>query len=344
MTWSRDKKKIDRTAKKTEESQSRLNRESAKLNYDYGEMSAEEADRRQREYYDYTSERESAAVKLQEWKDAGLSPGAFAGGSGGGGTGGTPAMGSGAGGQRGKGADAAAALEASNNAKLANAEVINKGAETALLMSEKKKAEAETANIAKDTEGKDTETELIRTQINDILQGIENKKAQQTGQTLQNEFDSLRNNTAGQLNNANLENTINQGRLLEQQIEEAQRNNQIGKETMNEVIGLAKQEFINAIAEGALKTSQTDKNYAEIQQNAERILQGWEGIDVAKRGVTVKEKSYELEELLKTLGVGVENIKKAKQWLGEGISGTGKKTQSNPYRETHSNWRENVKW
>lgn len=133
--------------KKQEESQMRLNEQSAKLNFDYGEQAADAAHQRSLGLLNAETEANSYEAQLADAKAAGLSPGLLYGGGGAGGVGGSAgggAMGQGSGRQS---ADAPNYLEVEalkQQSKLANAEIQR-------VINESKKTKAEKENIESET-------------------------------------------------------------------------------------------------------------------------------------------------------------------------------------------------
>ncbi|QCS36872.1 DNA pilot protein [Tortoise microvirus 18] len=166
-----------------EEAQKRLNEhlgaqnysyeeKSAAMNYEYGEMAAENAYNRQREFYDYQQEQESLTNQFNEAQALGLNPltftGGATGGSGGGGggigsTGGTPGK------QSGEVADYLALQGAEQNAKL--------------LDIEEKKATAEIAAIGAEAANKWADTKLKNEERKSNIERspIENELLKQEG-------------------------------------------------------------------------------------------------------------------------------------------------------------------
>lgn len=106
---------LKRKIRLQEESQKRLNEQAAKLNYEYGEQSAENAFSRQKEMYDRTFQDQTASAQRKRLEDAGLSVGLMYGGAGGAGGSGqlsSAPQGATGGAQAGQAANAASMQEA----------------------------------------------------------------------------------------------------------------------------------------------------------------------------------------------------------------------------------------
>lgn len=304
--------------KQQEKSQSRLNQESAKLNYDYGEMAADNSVGRYKETADYDhgiwnqqfdkqAEHEkqqnidqySQAVEGVE--KAGLSYGVLAGGIGGGGGavggggGGTPVAGSGAGNQR---AQSRAAEAQANEVERQRAlrEGILTAAEVAQSRAETKKTKAETDNIINQTKEDTLSGEQGRREsearIGDITETIQNKQIQREGQRLQNDFDQIRNESASQLNEWQIKGLTKQYEILEQDLREAIRNNEIGEETRDTIINTYKQQLNNLIADEIEKYTSVKLSKRQREEIGERIKLATEDGELNERKL-----EFEFEKL-----------------------------------------------
>lgn len=144
-------KRAKKQLKRQIEAQKELNEYNAKLNYDYGEKSADNAQGRSLELLEAERQANSLVTQVQDAKEAGASPGLAIGG-GAGGTGATGgAQGDGAGGVDGN---------APNFLDVAMLQIENKraNAEAAKLINESKLINAERRNIEADTGLKEADT------------------------------------------------------------------------------------------------------------------------------------------------------------------------------------------
>lgn len=177
--------------------------QSAQMNYDLGQMAADEQQRRNIEFYNLQQETEGLTAQFNEAQELGLNPLAFTGGggaSGGGGAGGSGQGGT-AGRQQGQVGDYLSILNAATEAeraeterKLATAQIAQIGAETANTYADTRLKNEETKNTS-------AETERVSVEIKNTLQDIENKKVQKIGEELSNRINtveaSLREDTKG---------------------------------------------------------------------------------------------------------------------------------------------------
>lgn len=204
MSRKSREKTIRRTITWQEESNKRQAEHAALLNYGYGEQAANEAQKRQNEFYDKTYAMNTVGAKMRQIEEAGASYGLLAGGGmGGGASGGVPAMGSGAGNQQGKGADIAAAQAAANQQEMLKLEKAKGAAEISLMGAQSMKAAKETQEIDQDVKMKairePIEWEGLQKTIESIMAETENKNVARSGMRLQNAFDEIRNKSAGEL-------------------------------------------------------------------------------------------------------------------------------------------------
>lgn len=251
-----------------EQSNIRQTEHAGELNYKYGEMAAEEAARRQKEFYDYQRSQETYAEEVRQIEEAGLSYGIIGGGLASSGGGGVP-MGGGAGGQKGKGADAAAARMAAIEEDLARTQQAQAVAETGLLGAETQKAIAETKNINQQTNVSETLLEgqvgIQNVTIDKITSDINSSKIQDEGQELQNEFDKIRNAIQKETKEYQINKQITELNVIKEDLRAAIDRNEISEATKEEVIGSIKQQYYKLIAETIESSSNTKLN--EEQRN-----------------------------------------------------------------------------
>lgn len=297
---------------KDKKTQEKENAKARQENYEYNEMAAENAHQRTLELQQNAQENASYQSKIEDAKAAGVSPALAVEGAGGGGSG------SGGSGAQGAGTSGIAPINIAElaqvglNKRMAGVETYKNIAEAQKTKAEADKVKAETDKI-KRGEKRDQETHVLN--LESLTEDIKNKQVQRTGMILQNEFDQIRNEGAKQINDHTIANMVRQGELLEQQVREAERNNEIGEETRETVILTMKQELINAIADGAVKNSQASYNYARIKDLADRLKIDERGLDLQERAIMINERKYELTEMLTTFGIGVEGVNKVKDFI-----------------------------
>ena len=160
------------------------NEQAAKLNYDYGEQAANNADARARAIY---TDFNSPKARVKQLEDAGLSTALMFGGGGSGGgiaAATTASQGSGAGGQQGK-----------------NPQSYMEGAQLGLMLAEirnlnvdadKKKAEA-TKTAGVDTQAQQQSIEESKHRVNKLITEVGNNMLDATNKQLQNSYDAIRN-------------------------------------------------------------------------------------------------------------------------------------------------------
>lgn len=179
-----------KAAKKQEESQMAINKQNAQLNFEYGEMAADNA-----------QERGSLVNQMNDINEAGLSPGLIYGGAGAGGTG---AQGSGARGQSSEAADWIGAMEVALNAKMVGAETARMAAETSLIKEQREQMKAETEKTKEDTATSQELTPFQKALLKEqgVAQWIENERKEWENETHE-EFESKN------IRHKDLERTIN---------------------------------------------------------------------------------------------------------------------------------------
>lgn len=145
------------------EQQELLNQHAAMINYQYGEKSAENAFKRQMEMYERQTQDQSYASMRKQMENAGLSIGLMYGGAGGSGGG----VGSMSGAPQGATGGAVAGDAASGMG--AAIQMRQMKLQEAMMLANVEKTKAETANIEKDTEGKDDQSAKTRAETKNII-------------------------------------------------------------------------------------------------------------------------------------------------------------------------------
>lgn len=299
-------KRTKKQIQQQEESQRRLNEQAAELNYNYGEQTADNAYKRQLDFYNIQKEDNSYSSQVADAEKAGLSVGLLYGGGAGatGGQGGTPAAGSGAGNQKAGQATSAAEMEQLRQQRqAANVETARAAAEIGLTAAETKKVKAETENLEEDTKGKETETELTKATIESITEDIENKKIQRQGYILQNKFDEIRNEVSEKTKEEQIRSIEIHWEILEEQLMAAVLQNDITEATAETVVKTMEQNLKNLIAEEI-------GTYAGIKLTQRQTLEIGQRIDLAILDGKLNVEKLNLE--LKKIGIDIK-LEEAKQ-------------------------------
>lgn len=294
--------------KRAYELQSKLNRETAELNYQYGEMAADSAHGRTLDIYQRQKEDTSYKAQVQDALEAGLSPSIFGNQGAGGGQGGGGAQGSGA---RGiQPADVAALEGVANERRALSIEGAKAAAETARVYAEAKKTKAEIKNIEADTKKKEEETstsqELTPLQA-DLLKSEAVKNWQENGaftdknaveiaeawsRVAKNESDIELNETAKEVNMAMAELNTEKKKALWKELMIAQQNAN-SNEIQAKSVALAAEHGTGKLGNW--------KSWRELSENV------WDGIkDVPKtrKEKKMEKKRNEMEKLKRYPGKG----------------------------------------
>ncbi len=228
----------------------------AKLNYDYNEMTADNAAERQKQFYDYTYNKESPEAQVNLYKEAGLNPALMYSGAGG------STSGSSQGAVQGQGvattsqkqAAAAQLSQSMNQAELLGAQVANINADTKL-------KEKEAGNTEKDTELKTSQIELNKS--------IENLNTETSkGQQLKNDFQEVANDLQNKTFDITIETAKANKEYINKQIKRAGKDIAriaIDMENMAKDGKLKDQELLNA--KEALKLTATETIYKQVMMS-----------------------------------------------------------------------------
>lgn len=211
------------------------------------------------------------AKQLQMWKDtnystqkeqlekAGLNPGLIYGMSGGGGT----TTGSGSGSVTGATAPAGG-REAQD--------LMGMGMQRELLQAQKENIEASTEKTkAESSKIAGVDTKLGETQIQDLTQGISNKKAQEELTKMQTRLATIESKIKGDTIEEAISMIDWQEQQMHTQLDIMVRNNIIDKITMNDKIDTIKAHMLGAFLQNELTKSQIGKSNSEIQLNQQQI-------------------------------------------------------------------------
>lgn len=294
--------------------QSQLNRETAQMNYDYGEMSAEQAHQRSLELQQNQFDNASYVNQVADIQEAGVSPSVLGAGNGGG-SGGSGAQGDGA---RGiQPFDIAALMDAETNRKAVNSENVARVGEKALalaeaekLRAEKRNIDANTANIETDTASAGLRDKKTEAEIENITQDTENKKVQKAGQELQNEFDKIRNEINAETIEEQIRMIDDSADLLSEGLKEARRNNEIGEKTIDDIIKTIKAEATGAIIDNIEKQAGI-----ELTRRQAKAIGQYINLEITKGEVDLVRLQHEINK------TGVEIKLENNRTLGQVIKG-----------------------
>lgn len=295
--------------------QSQLNREQAQLNYDYGEMSAENAHQRTLALRADDQQREDTQIQRQveDAQAAGISPSVFGGmgGAGGGGGGAGGAQGGGA--RGGQPVDAAAIIGALNEKRALNIDAQRQRTEDALAVAEAavKKAEAKAIRDENEREnarlGGDVEEQEAR--INNILEDIRNKKVQRQGYKLQNAFDEVRNEIQNESKKTQVWKIEAEYEELQEKVKGLTIDNDIKESIENDLIEYAREQTKNLIADTIEKyasSALTNEQRKSIRESLDNE-KGWLKLSkdellnrIKEFGITIKENKK--DRIHKTVG------------------------------------------
>lgn len=247
----------------------------------------EQGHKLQKEMWDYTNYEN----QVKHMKNAGLNVGLMYGGSGGGGaTTGSQGGGSATGGN-------APVMELGQN--------LMQGAQLELIKAQAEKTRAEAENIA------GVERENVATQTKDLLQGIENKKAQEVFTNIQNEISKV----DAQIKNDTYEEQVEYIRGLTsyqgQQINQLRYSNAIDKATINEKVQTIKAELSGIILKNQLTKAQTDNTIQATEESINRVEQAWKKLILETAHLENEQKKVKIEEFKANLGSeyqGVSNV------------------------------------
>lgn len=276
--------------------QNRLNEQAAATNYKWGEMSADNAFKRQMEMYERSHKDNSPLAKRKQLEEAGLSTALMYGApqsvGGAGQISGAP-QGATGGANSGYASDEIARTGMGlQMAKL--------GAEVQLLTAQAEKAEAE----ADKTAGIDTKEKEI--QIESITQDIQNKKVQRTGMILQNTFDEIRNEISSETKEIQIEKLTSEADLagaqwykIQEEIGLLETQGKISSETAEskiKEINLQVKKLAVEVTGAYLQNEMTKAGIELSRTQAETLM---EGVLIQKTGnrLRLEELKLDLEKL-----------------------------------------------
>jgi hypothetical protein len=228
-------------------------------------------------------------AQREQMERAGLNPALMYGHAGAGGTTGTPATGSAGMGQ----------ASSETERKMASIQAEGMALQNRLLNSQVRNIDADTEQkLATAEKTKGVDTDLARANIEDITQGIENKKVQRQGMLLQNNFDELRNALQQGSFNDNL-------KLIEYEAKRAEAN-----------VKMIYEQIHGMDIDNRLKLQNFDKLSEKIRLENEQIL-----ADIFVKSSQGKLNQEQADAIVKELGmkmmqigINMDNVSVSKQF------------------------------
>lgn len=210
-------------------------------------------------------------AQRRQMEEAGLNPALMYGHAGAGGTTGSADAGSAG---MGQASDEASQKMSSTQAQGMALQLAKLKSEIDINKASAKKLDAE----ADKTAGVDTE--LAKANIADITQSIKNKKVQEVGQNLQNDYDKIRNYISEQTTQYDIGYV---GYMAGQARENWQiliNSREISDATKDEIVKNYELMNQNIISDMLLKSKQANLTEAQVGKVAEDILQGWKDLEI----------------------------------------------------------------
>lgn len=216
-------------------------------------------------------EKTNFSAQLEQMKKAGLSPGLMYGKGGAGGTTTGSASGSVTGG-----------VAPSGGREVQD--MIGMGMQMQLLKAQKENIEADTnLKQTEATKRSGIDTQKIETEILDLTQGIENKKAQEAMTRVQTRLASIDET----LKDRTLEDSIRaigwQAEKVMQEMEQARFETNIKDETWRDKVQQVKADLIGTWLRNAMTKVQTQKTGAEIEAIIRDGIQKWKALEISAR-------------------------------------------------------------
>lgn len=241
-------------------------------------------------------------AQMKHMKDAGLNVGMMYGGSGGGGT----TANSGSGGSAASGS--AAAPQQMDISGIGNS-VMN-AAQIGLINAQTKKVEAETPKVEQDTK-------LSKAQELNVMQDVENKKAQEVLTRLQSGGQELDNRFKGRGMDTQLYILERQGEKINKEIEGLVINNALDKESAQYKIGILKGEAAGVWIKNAAMEQGIKVDEAKVRQINASIGKMIADIQIGWAGLGIKERQAASAEVANKIKAEFPSVQ---QWIGKGAN------------------------
>lgn len=244
------------------------------LQYQYNNQMAEANQERNKELWDYTN----FEAQRKHLEQAGLSVGLMYGNGG--------AMGASTSGGQGSGVQKPGnPTEAAIQSKALGIQMQQMQSQTALNAASAAKQIAEAEKI------KGVDTDAVKASIDNIIAQTNNEEAKNGLIYAQKRAAEIE----ADLNNANIEEigwnikSIEKNlNMIDENITAAKINNEIAEATKANQIEMAQLNVLNAMKDAILKESQSKLTEEQAKAIVAQIAQGWEGLDIQKRGQTLQ--------------------------------------------------------
>lgn len=157
-------------------------------------------------------------------------------------------------------------------------------AQLQLLKAQKDNIEADTANKQADTTNKPIQGKNIEAQTSDLLQGVENKKAQQELTQVETEIAKIEQEVKGR----SLEDTVRMigaaSEEIMQRVDALRMQNNITEATWKTRVDMIKTELIAMALENELTGAKINTEGMRPWEIAQKIYQGWQSNDISRQG------------------------------------------------------------
>lgn len=279
------RKKWQRKIDYQTDAQSKLNKEAAASEYQYGEQAAENQFGREIQAFEMENKYNSPKEQVQRLKDANLNVGLMmsgAGGSGGEGSMGSAESGGGANVQAANVADATTAESARQHAKIqglqAATQIAQMVAQTKLMEKQGENIEADTKTKEQDVEIKKQTIENLKEDLNRTIAETNNTRIETEGRKLQNAIQEVdlevKKSTKEweiQTVHEEMHNVMTRTNRMYDEISKLRRENRIGDETEEETKEIIKNQLTLLITEIAEKEMGIELNEAEVREIQKEI-------------------------------------------------------------------------
>lgn len=185
------------------------------------------------------------------------------------------------------------------------AQVEGMAVQRAITIAQVKNLEAQTAKTEAETKAVETDVELKKTNITEITEKIENYKVERQSFLLENRLKELEYEVTKESAPYRLDEIKSNLRIMDEQLTELMRNNEINEEIKNEITEQAKlrtkaiaQDILLTIAKNKLTREQANKIVNDIYLETEALYLDY---DIKNRNIKINEISNKLKEKYPTL-------------------------------------------
>lgn len=223
----------------------------------------------------------SYAAQVEQMKKAGINPALMYGMGGGGGQTASLAQGSVSGGQ-------AAPSYGAGQSAMSGMGLALMAAQTRNIEAQTKKTEAEIPNVGKEGVKLDTE-------VQSLLQGINNAKAQQALTEVQTGIASIEEQIKGKTQNAAQALVMTELRKATAEMDILERNNDIDAKTKEDKINIVKAQLGGMLIGNAAAEQGITASKAQVQQAWAEIAQGWQGLAQGKQALSQEQQKINIQ-------------------------------------------------